>query len=65
LADIVDFMGTIDWSSEESLLQMQYKLMEVYGVSEEEAKALTNSMIAANHAVSSLTFVVDEFGESY
>ena len=65
LADIVDFMGTIDWSNEESLLQMQYKLMEVYGVSEDEAKALTDSMIAANHAMSSLTFVVDEFGKSY
>ena len=63
-AEIATYMGNeVDWSSEEALIEMQYELVDVYGVSEERAKALADAIIKANDATTGLA--VNAFGDYY
>ena len=60
---IAQYLNSIDWSNQEALIGMQYELQELYGVSEEEARALRESMIEANDAVSTVAASARVFDE--
>ena len=63
--EIASDLNKVDWTNQESLLKFQYKLVDVYGFSKEEAEGFTQSMIEANDATSNLTTTVDTFGDLY
>lgn len=62
---VAQYMNSIDWSNQDQLIKMQYELQDIYGVSSEDAKALAQSMIAANDATSSLSVTAKVFDKLY
>ena len=63
--EIAQYMNTINWDSQEDLQRMQYELHEQFGVGEEDARNLADSMILANNATSNLTTTIEVFGDFY
>ena len=63
--EIQSLINAADWSNTESLLALQLKLETQYGYTTEEAKQYVETLGEAAYATSSLTLVIDKFGDFY